>query len=75
MRVLFFVLIALVVYMVWRSSRSRRPDEQRDEQDAQRAPVKMLRCAVCSTHVPATDAVHGKRGAYCSNQHRDQREA
>lgn len=75
MRLLFFALLGLLVYLVWRSSRSRA--ERRD--DAPKAggeekPQPMLRCGLCATHVPATDAVKGRLGSYCSTEHRDQKE-
>jgi uncharacterized protein len=34
----------------------------------------MVACAHCGLHLPATDAVQGKQGIYCSNAHRQARE-
>jgi uncharacterized protein len=73
MRILFFALLALLVYLVWRTSRAgKRPPQP--PADGEATPQPMLRCAHCATHVPATDAVQGRLGAYCSTQHRDQKE-
>lgn len=73
MRLLFFALLALLVYLVWRSSRTaRRQDPPRA--GGEETPQPMLRCGLCATHVPATDAVKGRLGSYCSSEHRDQKE-
>jgi len=37
-------------------------------------PQPMLSCLVCGTHVPACDAVAGRRGSYCCAQHRREAE-
>ena len=71
--VLFGVL--LVVYLVWRAQRAA----ERAESAARRAPPaaptitqqEMVRCPVCSLHLPRGDALTGGSGRlYCSPEHR-----
>ncbi len=73
----FIVLfgILLVVYLVWRSQQ-RREQRQREEPakpaaSAVALPQDMVRCPVCSVHLPQADALPGKSGRlYCSHEHR-----
>jgi uncharacterized protein len=39
------------------------------------APKAMVRCAHCGLHLPATDAISGRGGVYCSAAHRDAAES
>lgn len=62
-------LIVLVLAWRWRGWRA---SEQR-----RRAPPEtplqvtdMVRCAQCGVHIPANEAVAGRKGQYCSTAHR-----
>ena len=63
--------LVLVVIWLWRSSRKKVTSPP-----AARAPVakstEVVACAVCSVHLPRTEAVAGKHGLYCSVAHRQQ---
>lgn len=74
--VLFAVL--LVVYLLWRSQQAAERAAERAEA-ARRAPPaptpitqqEMVRCPVCSLHLPKGDALPGGSGRlYCSPEHR-----
>lgn len=68
---LLIVLLA-VLAGVWLWRRGRRLARQAA---AVRPPPRvqtMLRCHVCGTHVPESEAAHGAHGAYCSAAHRAQ---
>ena len=78
MKFLLVIVVVLIGFYVWRNSRradmrddamSRRPDEH-----ALPEPQDMVSCPVCTVHLPRSDASVGKKGLYCSEEHRDQAE-
>ena len=56
-RILFFVLLALVVYLVWRLL-----------QKVARLP--MVSCATCGLHVPREEALTQDERYFCCEEHR-----
>jgi uncharacterized protein len=76
----YIIVIAVVVFAVWlwRNGRDRTARE-RDEQRAKPSPQKnaqlqepqdMVRCPVCSVHLPRVDALPGPAGqVYCCPEH------
>ena len=71
--VLFAVL--LVVYLLWRAQRAIERDEAQARHPAPPpTPItqqEMVRCPVCSLHLPRGDALSGGSGRlYCSPEHR-----
>mgnify|MGYP003580778179 CR=1 FL=1 len=73
MKFLLVVAVLLIAYLVWRSGRA----SERDDKPAPRAganpalPQDMVRCPVCSLHLPRPDAVAGSSGRlYCCAEHR-----
>ena len=73
----FFLVLAVVLigFWLWRSSRGSRtpPPTDRAGEEPPRA-IEMVRCDVCGLHCAKLDALAGKRGLYCSAQHRSQAE-
>ena len=78
-----FVLIAVLIG-VWLFRASRRAP--RDRQESKRATpsdpqspsvpqLDMVRCEHCDLHLPKADAVTGRRGIYCSLEHRQRAES
>jgi uncharacterized protein len=67
-RILFFVLLALAIYLAWRWSvraavaRSRPPPKL----EAQ----VMVSCAKCGLHVPRIEALPAGERHYCCEDHR-----
>jgi uncharacterized protein len=80
MKYLIVVAVLAVAFWLWRNNRQNAKVQQKktapDKANASNIgpPQPMLRCAACGVHVPATDAVVGKRGSYCSSAHLSQRE-
>ena len=72
--VLFGVL--LVVYLLWRAQRASERREEAAARPAAPPPTpitqqEMVRCPVCSLHLPRGDALSGGSGRlYCSPEHR-----
>lgn len=64
-KLLFFGLLALVVYLLLRKGQR----EQRIEQSA-KAPENMVRCARCGVHLPRSESILSGGQFYCSEEHR-----
>jgi uncharacterized protein len=75
MKYVLVLAIVLVAVWLWQSSR-RRDKERRDTpapaaKDKLEPPQDMVRCPVCSVHLPRTDALPGPDGRmYCCAAHR-----
>jgi uncharacterized protein len=68
-RILFFVLLAVAIYLLWRSLRGRDaapPAKARDE----RLPQAMVSCATCGLHVPRQEALMLGERFFCCEEHR-----
>jgi uncharacterized protein len=80
----YLVVIAVVLLVLWLWRSGRREEEQERRADAARRPEpaarveqqEMIRCPVCSVHLPRTDALPGPDGQlYCCAEHRSRGEA
>lgn len=69
-----YLLVFLIIFLVawrWRSMReAEQAQTQHKKAQSKALPVDVVECTHCGVHVPQADAVHGKRGVYCSNGHR-----
>jgi len=63
--------LVLVVIWLWRSSRKKMASPPAARAQVAKS-TEVVACAVCSVHLPRTDAVAGKHGLYCSAAHRQQ---
>jgi uncharacterized protein len=75
MKYLLVVAVLLVAWLVWRSGRTRSEDRSAAAPPPAPPPVAlpqdMVRCPVCSLHLPRPDALPGASGRfYCSPEHR-----
>lgn len=70
-RILFFVLLAIAVYVLWKSLRrqSSAGDSAVRRTDASPAQA-MVSCAHCGLHVPRSDALPAGDRFYCCEEHR-----
>jgi uncharacterized protein len=71
MKLLLLVGALLVGVWLWRSGRgngSKKNVRQRPPPPA--AQTEMVRCLHCSVHLPAAEAVPGRLGLYCNQEHR-----
>jgi uncharacterized protein len=66
-RILFFVLLAIAVYLIWRSLQRR---DGGPRPDVERVPQAMVSCATCGLHVPRQEALLLGDRYFCCEEHR-----
>lgn len=70
----YLLVLAIVLVVVWLWRKHRRDEKQQAEPAAKAplpAPQDMVRCPICSVHLPRTDALAGPDGRlYCCQEHR-----
>jgi hypothetical protein len=75
-RILFFLLLALAIYVGWRLLRSQRPGGAGGGSGPARGPEAMVRCEVCGLNVPQSEALAAPGSTpqrwFCCEQHRRQ---
>jgi uncharacterized protein len=78
MKFLLVLAVVLIGFFVWRSNRvGQKPPAAgpaSGKGSGETRSIEMVQCAVCGLHCPRTDSVAGKRGIYCTAQHRQQAE-
>ena len=67
-RILFFVLLAVALYLLWRTLRKR--DGVGSVPPPERVPQAMVSCATCGLHVPRHEALLLGERYYCCEEHR-----
>lgn len=74
MKYLLLLGILVLAYMAWRNGRLREAGERAAERRPPAPPAlpqDMVRCPVCSVHLPRTEALTGASGRlYCTHEHR-----
>lgn len=73
MKFLLIIAVVLLAVWLWRSGRrsGAAPDTPPSKPTATPPdPQEMVRCAQCGVHLPRSDAVAGRKGVYCSVEHR-----
>jgi uncharacterized protein len=74
MKFALLVLLVLIGVLLWKNRQPNSP-ASRGESDSQgHEPLNMVRCSLCSVHVPVAEAIQGKNGVYCSVDHRQHAE-
>ena len=75
MKYLVLIAVLAVVYLMWKHQRQGRMgarDAGRPAASPSARPQDMVRCPVCSLHLPRGDAVADTQGRlFCSVEHRD----
>ena len=72
----YLVLLAVVVVFIWHWRSTRRADiaqRQRKVHPAPQAsagPEDMVQCDHCQLHLAQSDTLPGRKGRYCSAEHR-----
>ena len=74
MKYLLVLALVLVIFWVWRSSRTRSSTghDQTRKPDGQAVKTEIVECDVCHLHLPRSDALIGTDGTFCSHAHRVQ---
>jgi uncharacterized protein len=73
MKYLVLVLVIAVVIWLARSAREKTaepPAARRKPAGSRRGDKVMLTCAHCGVHLPADEALPGRGGVFCSEEHR-----
>lgn len=70
-RILFFVLLGIAAYVVYRWWRvAQRVEQRRAETTAKEPSEPMVRCDVCGLNLPQSEALAVQGRWYCSEDHR-----
>jgi uncharacterized protein len=67
-RIVFFVLLALAIYLVWRLLQKKQPPPSGADSSVARLP--MVSCATCGLHVPREEALIQGERYFCCEEHR-----
>jgi uncharacterized protein len=70
----YLLVIVVVAIVLWIARSGQRAERVREANRKQQQRVlqheQMVACAQCGLHVPASDALPGRGGAFCSEAHR-----
>ena len=66
-RILFFVLLALAIYLVWRMLQKKQLPREGDP-GVPRLPI--VSCATCGLHIPHNEALLQDERYFCCEEHR-----
>jgi uncharacterized protein len=69
-RILFFLLLALVVYVAWRAMQKRGGHRSSTDREQQQTPQAMVSCATCGLHLPRQEALALGDRYFCCEEHR-----
>lgn len=71
-RLLFFVLIAVLVFWVVRSYRRglKKRQEDADKEPPSIEGEDMVRCTHCGVHLPKSESILSEDKFFCSDEHR-----
>ena len=68
MKLVLLLLAVIVGILLWRSRTPSKPASTPQRQEPKTD--DMLSCTHCALHIPGSEAFPGKRGIYCSAEHR-----
>jgi uncharacterized protein len=73
MKFLLVFAVVWIAFWIWRQGRRAELRERKPPAASSvnkiGQPQEMIACARCGLHLPATDAVQGHQGSYCSAAH------
>ncbi len=67
-RIVFFVLLGLAIYLVWRLLQKKQLPPGGVDSEVPRLP--MVSCATCGLHVPREEALLQDERYFCCDEHR-----
>ncbi len=65
---LLILVVLLCIIFIWRSNR-KAAHKERQASDERAKVIDMMPCRWCAVHIPASEAVQGRHGGYCSVAH------
>jgi uncharacterized protein len=65
-----YLLLAVVLYVLWRGWKQRQAESLKPPPAAKRPVESMVLCAQCGLHLPEGDAVKDGSHFYCCEAHR-----
>jgi uncharacterized protein len=69
-KLLFWLLIGLLIYILWRGAK-RRSERRAEDQRASAPEIEqMVRCEVCQVNLPRSEAILSHGRFYCCEAHR-----
>ncbi len=79
MKLLLLLILAALGWLWWRYVRvsgraAKRQQPSQSPAQPHTGPQAMVNCPVCGLHLPQADAVTGRLGLYCSEDHRARHE-
>jgi uncharacterized protein len=72
MKFLLLMSVMVLAIWLWRSSRESGAGPRPNKPSA---PLEMVGCSLCGIHVPAAEALEGRKGVYCCQEHRQRAES
>ncbi|MGI9133515.1 MAG: PP0621 family protein [Rhodoferax sp.] len=66
----YLLLLIVLVLLVWRWRSLWAPARRTPTQTHAASSIEMRQCRQCGVHLPASEAVAGNLGHYCSQDHR-----
>ncbi len=75
MKFLLLLALLLIGIWLWRSNRKVNSKSKSKNATGGPAPIEMIACSLCAVHVLATDALPGRKGYYCCQEHRQRAES
>ena len=70
----FLMLLAILLFGIWLWRSNREASVKSKDTAGKPAPMAMVGCSLCAVHVLEIDALRGKKGFYCCQEHRQRAE-
>lgn len=74
MKGLLILLVVLVGVWFWRNRASAISQRPPAASDPMPMPLDTVACSRCHVHIPRAEAIQGRHGSYCGQEHLDQSE-
>ena len=70
-RLIVIGLLVWVFFLIYKQVKRRRLRNKENGGSPREQPAKIVRCAHCGLHVPASEAIYRDKQAYCCPEHRN----
>lgn len=68
-KLLFWLLIGLAIYALWRGVKRRNQRRSEDQRASAPEVEQMVRCEVCQVNLPRSEAILSQGRFYCCEAH------